>query len=194
MPTTFEPTLPRLRVFHRRRWPARFFVILYALDGPLVVGVSQPADRAQVAALFGIALAVCLVWLYASERRAIHVEDEGLRVVPYFGPAKRYAWPSIRGFTVANWSRDEATWGHRLDTVVSVLYALFYRGGPTTYPRPKGGPTVMVEVSDRAAGFVPLSLTRRWPHKRDRVERTRDQFEAELWRHSGRRSPGNVAS
>ena len=96
MGTSSEPTLPRLRAFRRRRWPARFFVILYALDGPLVVGVSAPGERARVAFLFGTALALCLVWLYASERRAIHVEDGGLKVVPYFGPARRFAWPVIR--------------------------------------------------------------------------------------------------
>ena len=66
----------RIHVYRRRRWPARFFVVLYALDGPLVVATVPSIDKARGAVLFGTALVLSLVWLYASERRAIHVQFE----------------------------------------------------------------------------------------------------------------------
>jgi hypothetical protein len=147
----------------------------FVLDLPIVVATAQSADKGRDAILFGIALAVASVWLYASERRALFVRGEGIKIVPWFGSATAYPWSRINGFYVRNWSRDESLGGRLFDRALMLLAAFqpnggYYRGDP-------GGPTVMLDLQHQN-GPAPLAITRRSPGKRLLVQAACDELNA----------------
>jgi hypothetical protein len=170
-----------VRVVRRRRWPARFFVALYIVDLPIVVLTARRADRGLVAGLFGIALVVCLVWLYASERRGVRVRTDGISVVPAFGPAREHPWSLINGFYVRNWSRDEVTGWRMLDTVLIAFLSFSPNGASAGGIADRGGPTVMIDMQHQTHP-MPLWVTKRRAGKRAAVQQTCDELNADMHR------------
>jgi hypothetical protein len=170
-----------VRVYRRRRWPARFFVGLFILDLPIVLLSSTHADRTRVAILFGIALGVCLVWLYASERRGVRVRTDGISIAPAFAPAREYQWELINGFYVRDWSRGEVTGWRILDKLLIVFLSFSPNGAYAAGVADRSAPTVMIDLQ-RQTHPMPLWVTRRRSRGQAAVQQTCDELNADMHR------------